>query len=419
MSATDEQSKQTNELKEKIEAAKQATVNMAPRNDQGNNPTLTQYQEKGSFVERNTETAMINKQAGTSIALRKDGQVNITASPFSQYKMNPNGINTEVSIESGLITNRRNITTDEVIINDHKLNNAVFELTDMKSVKLPGSADPYIIGNFTMYGSVLVKAWEPNLKRYMLIRRPCRMPLFSPKLNLPEINAALGINDPLKVTESIYAYDTEKGYQVNVAAKDSKSYIKDANGDGFVDAGEDREGIDRNHKNVIGANMGGSGGGTAAGGGGFTGSAGVVNTATVESIFQALRKVGYSDSAACGIMGNMMQECSMDPTSGSSGKAYAIGLCQWGYGCDGGRGDKMIAWAQSSGKDPWNAGTQIDWMMKEVSESYHTCSPSAMNSMSATDACTRFCTDFEAPGEPMLENRIKYANEYYNQFKGK
>lgn len=243
-------------------------VPIEPKNDRSNTPTLEDYREQGEYISRKNEKAIINEHSHASITLRENGQINISAGPYSQYKLNPSGMNTEYSMESGLIANRRNISVDEIVINDHKFNNQIFEYSDMKSIKLPGSEVPYIIGDLMLSGTVLVKAWEPNLKRYMLIRRPALMRMFSPKLNLPEIHGALGINDPLKISESIYAYDTAKGYQTNIAATDGKTYIKDTDGDGFVDPGEDRSGIDRNHQIIIGNGNGGTGGGSAGGGAG-------------------------------------------------------------------------------------------------------------------------------------------------------
>ena len=45
-----------------------------------------------------------------------------------------------------------------------------------------------------MFSSVLVKAWEPTLKKWVLIRRLARMPLFSPILNLSDAPEELSID---------------------------------------------------------------------------------------------------------------------------------------------------------------------------------------------------------------------------------
>ena len=45
-----------------------------------------------------------------------------------------------------------------------------------------------------MFCTVLVKAWEPTLKKWVLIRRLARMPIFSPKLNLADSPEELDID---------------------------------------------------------------------------------------------------------------------------------------------------------------------------------------------------------------------------------
>lgn len=184
---------------------------------------LSDLENKAKNLNRMTEKGLINESIGSSAIVRDNGQINLTASTSSQYKLNPNGQSIEQTLESNTISVRKNFSVNELIINNHKLNPDLYELTDFKTRDiLPGQ--DVIIGNLCIYGSVLVKAWEPNLKRYVLIRRPIRVPMFSNKLNTPSINSGLNINDPLKNTENILG-KTNQGYQVNGAITDAKSLI--------------------------------------------------------------------------------------------------------------------------------------------------------------------------------------------------
>lgn len=184
---------------------------------------LSDLENKAKNLNRMTEKGLINESIGSSAIVRDNGQINLTASTSSQYKLNPNGQSIEQTLESNTISVRKNFSVNELIINNHKLNPDLYELTDFKTRDiLPGQ--DVIIGNLCVYGSVLVKAWEPNLKRYVLIRRPIRVPMFSNKLNTLSINSGLNINDPLKNTENILG-KTNQGYQVNGAITDAKSLI--------------------------------------------------------------------------------------------------------------------------------------------------------------------------------------------------
>lgn len=184
---------------------------------------LSDLENKAKNLNRMTEKGLINESIGSSAIVRDNGQINLTASTSSQYKLNPNGQSIEQTLESNTISVRKNFSVNELIINNHKLNPDLYELTDFKTRDILLGQD-VIIGNLCVYGSVLVKAWEPNLKRYVLIRRPIRVPMFSNKLNTPSINSGLNINDPLKNTENILG-KTNQGYQVNGAITDAKSLI--------------------------------------------------------------------------------------------------------------------------------------------------------------------------------------------------
>jgi hypothetical protein len=96
----------------------------------------------------------------------------------------------EVSLQSNTVTVRKDIRTDELLVNRHKLNPQIYQLSDMRQI---GNDPLKAIGNLTMMGTVLVKAWEPHLNKYVLIRRQIRTPIFSTLLNLPVVPAGLDI----------------------------------------------------------------------------------------------------------------------------------------------------------------------------------------------------------------------------------
>ena len=209
-------------------------------------PTLNDMKSKSKNLSRMSEQGIVNEQTGAAVVVRTDGQINLAASKYSSYKLSPKGKVTEQSMESEKITNRMRLLTDEIIINEHKMNPQLWELTDFRESPLLSNKHA-IIGGFTLDGHVLVKAWEPQLKRYMLIRRPWRGPMFGPILNVPEINSAIRVDDPLKINDDILAL-SDKGYQVSTIIKDSKSLIGKA--------GVDRPGIPRNVDAMEGTDSG-------------------------------------------------------------------------------------------------------------------------------------------------------------------
>lgn len=180
-------------------------------------PSLNKLQERAENLSRANERGIINEKSGASIVARDNGQINLASNEYSQYKLNPDGRAIEESLESVTIANRKKFVTDEIVVNEHKLNPHLYELTTFKQVLDDAKS---AVGNFCMLGTVLVKSWEPNLKRYVLIRRQVRMPMFSPMLNVAEIVSALGIGDPLKETTDLQV-SMASGYQVNGAINDA------------------------------------------------------------------------------------------------------------------------------------------------------------------------------------------------------
>lgn len=154
---------------------------------------VDRLKERAENADRQKEKGFINDKTGTSIRMSEDGNVAIVGSKNVQYRMSyATGHASEISMESNTVTNRKNIKMDELIINTHKFNPQLYELTDMKQYL----SDPtQAIGNLTMWGTVLVKAWEPNLEKWVLIRRPIRTPIFSNLLDIPKAPDEMGLSD--------------------------------------------------------------------------------------------------------------------------------------------------------------------------------------------------------------------------------
>ena len=201
-------------------------VNIEPDDPQKYTTNLSDLQKKSKNLSRMNEKGFVNENTGSAMVIREDGQINLSSSKYSQVKLNPNGTVMHQAINETIMANRIELVTDEVVINHHKLNPALWELTDYKEMKLPTTKKgrEAIIGNLNMQCSVLVRAWDHQLKRYMLIRRPAWVPLFSKTLNVPEINPGSHVEDPLFVDDSILA-KSEAGYQVNAFISDKNSLI--------------------------------------------------------------------------------------------------------------------------------------------------------------------------------------------------
>lgn len=164
--------------------------------------SLSKIKDRSENMSRSGDRGIINEKSGASVIARDNGQINLSSNEYSQYKLSPSGRAIEISLESTTTTNRKNYEIDDYIINSHKLNPHLYGLTDYKKVM---QSSNLIVGNFCVDGTVLAKCWEPNLGRYVLIRRPSRMPMFSNLLNVPSIPSALKVTDPIDSAANIQA----------------------------------------------------------------------------------------------------------------------------------------------------------------------------------------------------------------------
>lgn len=158
--------------------------------------------------------------------------------------------------------------------------------------------------------------------------------------------------------------------------------------------------------------------------GGEVGAIDVTAYATVgETVFRALIQEGYTPQAACGILGNIQQECSMNPKC-VTGNAY--GLCQW-------LGDRKAKLMRLRGYS--SASVQTGFMISELrsdtwiwhtfgGEVNHRYAGVHITSLSQFKRCSSvraaagaFCICFERPGEfpgnKWYEARLNYASQWY------
>lgn len=133
-----------------------------------------------------------NSTSLANLSIKADGNINASAGEYSSQKIGSAGSQTEIGIHKRFVFNRCEFDTNEVIVNKHKMNPYLYELTDFKKITNPISG---IVGDLCIEGTVLVKAWDSTLKKYVLIRRRIRTPMFFPRLDVPSIPSSLDIKD--------------------------------------------------------------------------------------------------------------------------------------------------------------------------------------------------------------------------------
>lgn len=388
---------------------------------QGFNTKLDEIKDKSKYIGRTTEKGFVNEEYGSSMALRENGQISLAAGKQAQMKMNPSGTVDILGLEIVNTSNRIKYYTDELVINDHKLNPNLWELTGFKSVPLQDNQFA-TVGNFTMAGYVLVRAWDRQLGRYMMIRRPARIAPFGPRLNVADIHPALKIDDPLKVKEDILAL-SKKGYQVNAKIEDKASRIG-------------KEGLKRDD-----TKYGAYGADKDGGSGSYSGGEAIASldpvslrgNSTAQRIWNFFKDMGYDDNAVAGIMGNMQQESSLSTGAVESDAGYGtggggaltpgtgFGLVQW---TDAPRQALLQQIAAKLGKSPYDLEAQLATVKYELQTTHSGALPQNMNGKTIEGAVSCFTGNFEyqdgdgREGIPVVNHvgRVGYAQSFYNAF---
>ncbi len=128
---------------------------------------------KTAFAKNRYDVGVINEESKSTVTAKNNGTVTMNSGIYAQYKCdNESGTATEISMQSISNTVQRELTLNDLIINRHKFNTQLFEFTNMVANMNT------IMGDLTVNSTILVKAWEPTLQQYVLIRRPARFPVF-------------------------------------------------------------------------------------------------------------------------------------------------------------------------------------------------------------------------------------------------
>lgn len=155
------------------------------------------------------------------------------------------------------------------------------------------------------------------------------------------------------------------------------------------------------------------------------------NDSTTQQIWSYLRtKLGMSEAAAAGVMGNLEQESGCNPNVNQKG-GPAFGLCQW----EGGRKTALMSQANYT-----SLNTQLNFMASELqglgsyfkksgtltdkvdgkTYTYRSMTYDEFKRLSdVAEAVIKFEMAFERAGKPNIAKRIQYAKAYYEMFTGK
>ena len=181
---------------------------------------------------------------------------------------------------------------------------------------------------------------------------------------------------------------------------------------------------------LSGGSTGSIGAGTISGGGSLGGTTGGTGpdigniSDNAQAAWAYFTGAGFTPQCTAGIMGNLQQESGIDPTKEQYGGGPGRGIGQWTVNEE--RFAGLKAHASSKGKDWTDLQSQLEWVDLELQGKDSSTLSHLKRLCGGYDAfkqltdlrraCDIFEQAFERAGKPMMENRYKYAEQFYSKF---
>jgi len=133
--------------------------------------------------------------------------------------------------------------------------------------------------------------------------------------------------------------------------------------------------------------------------------------------YKYFRSKGLTRAQAAGVVGNLLVESAgtMDPRQRQFGGGPGRGIAQWADGDVRWKG--LVKFAHGRGHSVNDFKTQVQYVWHELRTTHSYALKALKSQGTVRDATATFMKFYEAPSDPHLEERIRYANQVYNRFK--
>lgn len=171
----------------------------------------------------------------------------------------------------------------------------------------------------------------------------------------------------------------------------------------------------------------------------------LVGNSNEQKIWNYLKSKGLNDYGAAGLLGNIQAESALKPNNlentGNTrlgmtdeqyvsavdnggytnfvNDAFGFGICQWTYHT---RKKALYEYAKSKNKSIGDLEMQLDFLYKELGESYSSVLKTLKNATSVKEASNAVLLKFERPADQSVSaqnKRASYGQTYYDKYAGK
>ena len=144
-----------------------------------------------------------------------------------------------------------------------------------------------------------------------------------------------------------------------------------------------------------------------------TGESEAALSSSEKTAYNFFIKKGLKDYQAAGVVGNLIQESSVNPGAVQYGGGPGRGIAQWSVGgrWDHDYHDNMAWYASQHGLNKWSLTAQLDFIWYELADHGGYGLSALKASGSVSSATVAFQNDFEGCGTCDQSKRISYAEQ--------
>ena len=133
------------------------------------------------------------------------------------------------------------------------------------------------------------------------------------------------------------------------------------------------------------------------------------------------KKYKYSSVGAAAIVGNLIAESGVNPKRSEGSKLpkneptpnLGYGIAQWTFPS---RQKNLMTFAKRKNLPVSNLSVQVEFMLKELNSLKGLNRRLKTGQETIAQLTTEFCNEYEKPGIPHLEKRIKFARDVYKKY---
>lgn len=150
---------------------------------------LSKIKRESVTPNRQDSSGIVSQDNQSGVIFDSDGNTEYINNSLNQTKLsNESQTQTDICYEKNIITNRINIKTDDLFLNDSRINPQLYNLSAFSQ------NDICTQGDLNLYGTVLVKCYDKSLQKVVYIRRRIRTPMMYSAITTATTSEQFGLN---------------------------------------------------------------------------------------------------------------------------------------------------------------------------------------------------------------------------------